>query len=100
MLMRLTNSGRFAAATTFVVSLMAVCSSLSEPTKPALTYPATTTGGIVDDYHGTKADPYRWMESLDSPEVASWIQAQNAVTDPYLAALPRRAALNERLTAL
>jgi prolyl oligopeptidase len=58
-------------------------------------------GTVVEDYHGTKvADPYRWMESLDSPEVAAWITAQNAVTDPYLAALPHRKALNERLTAL
>ena len=40
------------------------------------------------------------MENLDSPEVAAWITAQNAVTDPYLAALPRRKALNERLTEL
>jgi prolyl oligopeptidase len=58
-------------------------------------------GTVVEDHHGTKvADPYRWMESLDSPEVAAWITAQNAVTDPYLAALPHRKALNERLTAL
>jgi prolyl oligopeptidase len=58
-------------------------------------------GDVVEDYHGTKvADPYRWMESLDSPEVAAWIKAENAVTDPYLAALPRRKALNDRLTAL
>jgi prolyl oligopeptidase len=58
-------------------------------------------GDVVEDYHGTKvADPYRWMESLDSPEVATWIKAQNAVTDPYLDALPRRQSLNERLTAL
>ena len=80
---------------------MAACSSPSEPPKPALTYPATTMGNVVEDYGGTKvADPYRWMESLDSPEVKAWITAQNAVTDPYLAALPHRKALNERLTAL
>ena len=58
-------------------------------------------GNVVDDYHGTKVpDPYRWMESLDSPEVAAWGKAQNAVTDPYLASLPHRKALTERLTAL
>ena len=58
-------------------------------------------GTVVDDFGGTKvADPYRWMESLDSPEVKAWITAQNAVTDPYLNTLPHRKALNERLTAL
>ncbi len=83
------------------VVTMAACSSTSEPPKPALTYPATTMGNVVDDLGGTKvADPYRWMESLDSPEVKTWITAQNAVTDPYLSALPHRKALNERLTAL
>jgi prolyl oligopeptidase len=83
------------------VVTMAACSSTSEPPKPALTYPATTMGSVVDDFGGTKvADPYRWMESLDSPEVKAWIAAQNAVTDPYLDALPHRKALNERLTAL
>jgi prolyl oligopeptidase len=83
------------------VITMAACSSPSEAPKPALTYPTTTQGSVVEDYHGTKvADPYRWMEGLDSPEVAAWITAQNAVTDPYLAALPHRKALNERLTTL
>ena len=83
------------------VVTMAACSSTSEPPKPAISYPATTTGNVVDDFGGTKvADPYRWMESLDSPEVATWITAQNAVTDPYLDALPHRKALNERLTEL
>ncbi len=83
------------------VVTMAACSSTSEPPKPALTYPATTMGSVVDDLGGTKvADPYRWMESLDSPEVKAWITAQNAVTDPYLNTLPHRKALNERLTAL
>jgi len=83
------------------VVTMAACTSTSEPPKPALTYPATTMGSVVEDFGGTKvADPYRWMESLDSPEVKPWIAAQNAVTEPFLNALPHRTTLNERLTAL
>ena len=68
---------------------------------PRVTYPATRTVDHVDDYHGTRvADPYRWLEAIDSGEVAGWVQAQNAVTMPYLAALPGRDAFKARITAL
>lgn len=71
------------------------------PTPPPLSYPPTAKGDVVDTYHGTQVpDPYRWMEDLDSKAVADWVAAQNAVTDPYLAALPLRTALNARLTEL
>jgi prolyl oligopeptidase len=80
---------------------LAACSSPSEVHTPPLAYPPTALGDVVDDYHGTRvADPYRWMEDLDSPEVAAWVASQNAVTDPYLAALPHRKSLIERLTTL
>ncbi len=58
-------------------------------------------GPQVDDYHGTRvADPYRWMEELGSAPVEQWVGAQNAVSVPYLEALPHRAALVDRLTEL
>src|SRR2546426_7906288 len=66
-----------------------------------LQYPATRTVDTVTDFYGTRvADPYRWLESIDSADVAAWVKAQNAVTMPYLAALPGRDVLKERLTAL
>jgi prolyl oligopeptidase len=84
-----------------VLLVTAVSCTPSEPTKRALTYPATTKGDVVDDYHGTKVpDPYRWMEDLDSKAVADWVTAQNAITDAYLAALPHRTRLTARLTEL
>jgi prolyl oligopeptidase len=80
---------------------VAACNASPKTESPALKYPVTAKGDVVEDYHGTKvADPYRWMEDLDSPKVAAWIGEENAVTDPYLEALPKRKALNERLTAL
>ena len=64
-------------------------------------YPPTRTVDTVDTYGSIKVpDPYRWLEDLDSKQVADWIKAENAVTMPYLAALPGRDAFRERITAL
>jgi prolyl oligopeptidase len=55
----------------------------------------------VDDYHGTRvADPYRWLEDLNSEKTAEWVKGQNAVTETYLSSIPQRAALLKRMTAL
>src|SRR6185295_9707985 len=66
-------------------------------------YPKTKTVEQSDDYHGTKvADPYRWLENdvRTSPEVADWVTAENKVTFGYLAAIPEREAIKNRLTKL
>jgi prolyl oligopeptidase len=71
------------------------------PPKSTLKYPIARKDTTVDDYGGMKvADPYRWMESLDKQEVAEWVAAQNAVTEPYLASLPLREHFRKRLTEL
>ncbi|HUU96141.1 MAG TPA: prolyl oligopeptidase family serine peptidase [Phycisphaerae bacterium] len=71
------------------------------PIDQPLVYPKTKTIDVVEDYHGTKvADPYRWMEDLDSPGVKDWIEAQNKVTFGYLEAIPQREQINKRLTVL
>jgi prolyl oligopeptidase len=64
-------------------------------------YPASKKVDQVDDYHGTKvADPYRWLEDETSPETAAWVEAQNAVTFPYLERIPYREALRKRVLEL
>jgi len=64
-------------------------------------YPAPRKGDLVETYFGTKvADPYRWMEDLNAPELAQWIEAENAVTFKHLDALPMRDALKKRITEL
>ena len=66
-----------------------------------LAYPPSRTVDQTDDYHGTRvADPYRWLEDVDSPETRAWIAAQNAVTEAYLARIPGRERLRQRLTEL
>jgi prolyl oligopeptidase len=75
--------------------------SVAHAQQGRITYPVTRTVDTVDDYRGVKvADPYRWLEDIDSPEVAAWVKAENAVTMPYLAALPGRDVFNTRITAL
>ena len=65
------------------------------------TYPQARKGDTVDNYFGTRvADPYRWMEDLNSPELKPWIDAENAVTFKYLDRLPLREALKARITEL
>jgi len=67
----------------------------------ALAYPPTRAVDTVDDYFGRKiADPYRWLEDLESADTAAWVTAQNKVTFAYLDTLPKRAEIRERLTQL
>jgi prolyl oligopeptidase len=64
-------------------------------------YPAPRKGDTVDRYHGTEvADPYRWLEELDSDETRAWVEAENKITDAYLRSLPARDAIKARITRL
>ncbi|HJZ83119.1 MAG TPA: hypothetical protein VKD91_22315, partial [Pyrinomonadaceae bacterium] len=66
-----------------------------------LVYPETKKVDVVEDYFGTKvADPYRWLEDNDSPAVAQWVEAENKVTFAYLAQIPYRTAIKDRLMKL
>jgi len=66
-----------------------------------VTYPPARKGDVVDDYHGTKvADPYRWLEDVDSPETRTWVAAENRVTFAYLEQIPERERIRRRLTEL
>jgi prolyl oligopeptidase len=67
----------------------------------ALSYPVAKKVDQTDDYHGTKvADPYRWLEDANSEETKAWVEAENKVTQSYLAQIPQREAIRQRLTAL
>jgi len=64
-------------------------------------YPESRQSDVVDSYGSVRvADPYRWLEDLDSPEVTAWVAAQNAVTHAHLGTLPHRAYFRNRLTQL
>src|SRR6185295_12366180 len=64
-------------------------------------YPVARKSDQVDDYHGVKvADPYRWLEDLDSAETRKWVEEENKQTFAYLAEIPARTTIKERLTKL
>ena len=66
-----------------------------------LAYPAAPRGDVVDVYHGVSvADPYRWLEAAETPATRAFVEAQNALAQPWLEALPQREALKTRLTQL
>jgi prolyl oligopeptidase len=82
-------------------SLAAAPAPIAAQQSPTIHYPATRAVDSATVYHGTAIpDPYRWLEEIDGPDGAAWVQAQNAVTLPYLAVLPGRQALEQRITRL
>ncbi len=66
-----------------------------------MNYPPTPREDLVETIHGVPvADPYRWLEDLDSERTRAWIAAQNELTAGWLAAVPERERIVARLTAL
>lgn len=86
------------ALLTITTMMSSCCGRKTIELKP---YPATERGEVVDNYFGTEvADPYRWLEDDNAPETAEWVKAQNEVTFDYLAQIPYRDQIRERLTQL
>ncbi len=64
-------------------------------------YPETTEDDVVEDYHGTMVeDPFRWLEDPANPEVKTWTQAQNTLTEAFLSSDPAYQKIKDRLTEL
>lgn len=66
-----------------------------------INYPNTATVAQSDDYFGTNIeDPYRWLENDTAKNTEEWVKEQNTVTGNYLAGIPYRQKIRERLTQL
>ena len=86
------RSAAIAAMTLLSTSALAATVAPAAPTR---------TAPVTDTLHGvTVADPYRWLEAADDPEVKAWSEAQNVRTRGYLDAIPGRAAVQARLLSL
>ena len=85
----------------FLASALAGLQSLAAAEADRIAYPQPPKSAQVDDYFGTKvSDPYRDLENADSPATRKWIEAENRLTFDYLAGIPERKRINEKLTAL
>ncbi|MBV7314547.1 prolyl oligopeptidase family protein [Shewanella sp. NIFS-20-20] len=91
-----------ALALTFAASL-AACQHLPENTQTsaaAREYPATAKQPLVETLHGVAvADPYRHLED-SSKATEAWVKAQQIYGDEYLAAIPNKQSIIDRITEL
>jgi prolyl oligopeptidase len=84
---------------TAAVAALWACASVRPD--PPLRYPPAPRGNVVDNYHGsTVADPYRWLEQLDSPQTRAWLVAEAQLTQAYLEQIPERARIRARIGKL
>ncbi|MBS1637055.1 MAG: S9 family peptidase [Bacteroidetes bacterium] len=61
-------------------------------------YPATEKSNTTDDYFGAKiADPYRWLEEVNSPKTIAWLEEQEKVAVKYSKKLAFTVGINTRL---
>ncbi|MGB9109632.1 MAG: prolyl oligopeptidase family serine peptidase [Telluria sp.] len=95
-----TLAAALAAAFVSLASAPAAAQTCAASGTP-LSYPVAKKVDQTDNYHGTAvADPYRWLEDANSADTKAWVEAENKVTQAYLAQIPQRDAIRQRLTAL
>lgn len=85
-----------------LLSTLIACTNTEKTVEQsALSYPNTKKTDSVDTYFGNKiSDPYRWLEDDKSAETGEWVKAQNKVTFDYLATIPFRDKIKNRLTQI
>jgi prolyl oligopeptidase len=78
----------------FLVDMMAVTPVWAQ-------YPETRKTDHTDRYFGTEvADPYHWLEQDKNAETTDWVKRQNAFTQDYLAKIPFRSQLRQKLETI
>jgi prolyl oligopeptidase len=83
------------------LTVLLLGSALGARAEDRLTYPTAPRGAVVEDQFGTAvADPYRWLENLDSPATRTWVTAEGKLTESILASNPARARIRTRVAAL
>ena len=86
-----------------VVGALSVCVGASAAIAASVEYPKTKKTDTVLEIGGQQVpDPYQWLENdvRVDPEVAAWVEAQNAVSFGLLDQIGEREAIRARLTEL
>ena len=89
--------------TLFALTLFVAVSAVAQKDAPAASPapPSTPVREVKETFFGTEVtDPYRWLEDLKSPEVSSWMRAQNDYTRAMLDRIPNREKLRARIAQL
>ncbi|MGC8550641.1 MAG: prolyl oligopeptidase family serine peptidase [Acidobacteriaceae bacterium] len=75
--------------------------AFAAPDSQSIQYPVAHKDNVVTNYFGTKVpEPYKWMDNLTSPQLHQWVEAENKITEDYLAKIPIRGWIDHRLTQL
>lgn len=84
-----------------LITIMSCKEEMKQKETIKVTYPETKKVDTVTTYFGTEVkDPYRWLEDDRSAETEAWVKAENKVTQGYLANIPYREQLKDRLSKL
>ena len=83
------------------VLLTAAVMSVTSVMAQKINYPQAPKDNTVDTYFGVQvADPYRPLENDSSKATAEWVKKENEVTQQYLARIPFRSKLFQRMKEL
>jgi prolyl oligopeptidase len=81
--------------------MVAIVSRLKRDSQIQNKYPNTEKKIVTEHIHGTTIqDFYQWLEGTSDAAVASWIEAQNRLTDEVLNNVQKRDSIRKRLMQL
>ncbi len=84
-----------------LVVLIAVMAGGCATSSRAPSYEMTKAEAVTDTFHGTVvADPYRWLENWNDPDVQAWSERQNVLARRHLDGISCREFVKGRLEAL
>ena len=89
------------AAVTRGLFLLASALTLGAPVAAVSQTSAAHRSGVVDTLHGVEvADPYRWLEDLDSERTRAWAGEQDERARAFTAAFPEAAGIRDRVSQI